>query len=182
MDTCICMTESLVCLPETVTTLLMGYTPIQNKKFNKCNSHTSSLVLIAVWVWPSPRQRRWSTTDETKQTFWGPKGRIFCYMPFINSSAWSNLNQASFTVSRAAEVSPGGRCVYTARGKAAGAVSVWTTVAIATADKTNLPLCWHRTRRKAAQSGQRVLSHSRGVCLLLGSAMAHVSFLVLCLV
>ena len=31
MDTCICMTESLLGLPETIT-LLIGYTPIQNKK------------------------------------------------------------------------------------------------------------------------------------------------------
>ena len=32
MDTCVCMAESLCCSPETTTTLLMGYTPIQNKK------------------------------------------------------------------------------------------------------------------------------------------------------
>ena len=32
-DTCICMAESLPCSPETTTTLLIGYTPIQNKKF-----------------------------------------------------------------------------------------------------------------------------------------------------
>ena len=32
-DTCICMAESLHCSPETVTILLIGYTPIQNKKF-----------------------------------------------------------------------------------------------------------------------------------------------------
>lgn len=178
----ICMAESLLCPHETVTMLLIGYTLIQNKKFKKGNSHTSSLVLITAWVWPSPKQRGWSTADETKQTFWGFEGRIFCYMPFINSSAQSDSNQASFTVSRSAEVSPGGRCVYTAPGKTAGAVSVWTVVAIATADKTNLPLCWHRTKWEAAQSGQRVFSHSRGVGVLLGSAVAHVSFLVLCLV
>ena len=35
MDTCVCMTESLCCPPETVTTLLLDYTPIQNKKFKK---------------------------------------------------------------------------------------------------------------------------------------------------
>ena len=29
------MTESLLCSPETITTLLIGYTLIQNKKFNK---------------------------------------------------------------------------------------------------------------------------------------------------
>ena len=30
MDTCICMAESLHCSPETITILLIGYTPIQN--------------------------------------------------------------------------------------------------------------------------------------------------------
>ena len=35
MDTCMCMSESLHCQPETVTTLLIGSTPIQNKKLKK---------------------------------------------------------------------------------------------------------------------------------------------------
>ena len=35
MDTCICMAESLLCSPETITTLLIDYTPIQNKKLLK---------------------------------------------------------------------------------------------------------------------------------------------------
>ena len=30
MDTCMCMAESLCCPPETITTLLIGYTTIQN--------------------------------------------------------------------------------------------------------------------------------------------------------
>ena len=30
MDTCICMAESLHCSPETIATLSIGYTPIQN--------------------------------------------------------------------------------------------------------------------------------------------------------
>ena len=33
MDIHICMAEFLLCSPETITTLLTGYTPIQNKKF-----------------------------------------------------------------------------------------------------------------------------------------------------
>ena len=33
MDTCICMAEYLCYSPETITKLLTGYTPIQNKKF-----------------------------------------------------------------------------------------------------------------------------------------------------
>jgi len=32
MDTCVCMAESLLCTSETITTLLIGYTPIQKKK------------------------------------------------------------------------------------------------------------------------------------------------------
>ena len=35
MDTCVCMTESLLLPPESITTLLIGYTPIQNKTFQK---------------------------------------------------------------------------------------------------------------------------------------------------
>ena len=31
-DTCLCLAESLHCSPETITTLLISYTPIQNKK------------------------------------------------------------------------------------------------------------------------------------------------------
>ena len=30
MDTCVCRAESLCCPPETITTLLIGYTPVQN--------------------------------------------------------------------------------------------------------------------------------------------------------
>ena len=35
MDTCVCMTESLCCPSETVKTLLLDYTPTQNKKLTK---------------------------------------------------------------------------------------------------------------------------------------------------
>ena len=35
MDTRVCMTESLLLSPETVTTLLISYTPIQNKMLKK---------------------------------------------------------------------------------------------------------------------------------------------------
>ena len=33
MDTCVCTAESLCCSPETITTLIIDYTPKQNKKF-----------------------------------------------------------------------------------------------------------------------------------------------------
>ena len=35
MDTCICMAESLHSSLEAITTLLISYTPIQNKKLKK---------------------------------------------------------------------------------------------------------------------------------------------------
>ena len=35
VDTCICMTESLRYLPETIITLLIRYTLVQNKKFKR---------------------------------------------------------------------------------------------------------------------------------------------------
>ena len=35
MDTCICIAESLCCSPDTITTMLIGYTSIQNKKLKK---------------------------------------------------------------------------------------------------------------------------------------------------
>ena len=35
MDACMCMAESLHSSPETITTLLISYTPIQNKKILK---------------------------------------------------------------------------------------------------------------------------------------------------
>jgi len=35
MDTCVCMAEPLYCSSETITTSLIGCTPMQNKKFKK---------------------------------------------------------------------------------------------------------------------------------------------------
>ena len=37
IDTCICMAESFSCSPETITALLIGYTPTQNKKLKKAH-------------------------------------------------------------------------------------------------------------------------------------------------
>ena len=44
MDTCICMAESLPCPPETITILLMGYTPIKNKKIKRKEKEKNSLL------------------------------------------------------------------------------------------------------------------------------------------
>ena len=48
MDTCVRMAESLCCSPETVTTLLTGYTPIQNKVKKKTKqTEIGSLQMLA---------------------------------------------------------------------------------------------------------------------------------------
>ena len=38
LDTYICMAESFCCPPAMITTLLISYTPIQNKKLKKKNN------------------------------------------------------------------------------------------------------------------------------------------------
>ena len=46
-DTCVCMAESLCCSPETTPTLLIRYTPIQNKNFKlKQRKITNEPVII----------------------------------------------------------------------------------------------------------------------------------------
>ena len=58
MDTCICKAESLYCSPETIKTLLIGYTPIQNvfgvkkikNKILKRENGRSSFFLWYIYV------------------------------------------------------------------------------------------------------------------------------------
>ena len=45
MNTCICMAESLHCSLETITTLLIGCIPIQNKKLKKKHKNIYSVVI-----------------------------------------------------------------------------------------------------------------------------------------
>ena len=62
MDTCICMAESIWCSPETVTTLLIGYTPIQIKKFknkwinNFLKGNSRSCDMCFFYKYPLPVQ------------------------------------------------------------------------------------------------------------------------------
>ena len=53
MDTCIYMAESLCCPPEIITTLLAGYTPVQNKKFGDLPGGpvVKTMPSNIVWVW-----------------------------------------------------------------------------------------------------------------------------------
>ena len=47
MDTCICMAESLCCPPETIITLLIGYTRISEKAMAP---HSSTLAWKIPWL------------------------------------------------------------------------------------------------------------------------------------
>ena len=57
MDTCICMAESLHCSRETITSLLIDYTPVQNKKLKKIKRsyvflrYESSEDVITSLIW-----------------------------------------------------------------------------------------------------------------------------------
>ena len=53
MDTGICTAESLPCLPETIMMLLIGFPPIQNKKFGekkKKESFTTTAINYSFWL------------------------------------------------------------------------------------------------------------------------------------
>ena len=52
MDTYIRMAESLRCSPETITTLLIGFTPIQNKKFLKICKDDLQRVRVGIEQYP----------------------------------------------------------------------------------------------------------------------------------
>ena len=55
MDTCICIIRPLHCSPETTTTLLIGYTPIQNKKLKRKKKKNRERERQA-WVPESPHR------------------------------------------------------------------------------------------------------------------------------
>ena len=44
MDTCVCMAESVCCAPETITTLLTGFTPSQNNQFKSIYITTKKVL------------------------------------------------------------------------------------------------------------------------------------------
>ena len=69
MDTCISMAEFLCCVPESIKTLLIGYTPIQNKKFNIKKSASklwfSLFLLSCVPLFVAP----WTATHQAFLSF-----------------------------------------------------------------------------------------------------------------
>ena len=58
MDTCIGMAESLCSSPETITTLLIGYTPIQNKKLKNIYIYMYIYIYIYICQFQGYRQSR----------------------------------------------------------------------------------------------------------------------------
>ena len=48
MDTSICVAESLCCSHKTITILLIGYTPIQNKKYLKKRKGYYKIVKVLI--------------------------------------------------------------------------------------------------------------------------------------
>ena len=48
MYTCTCKAESLYCSPETIKILLIGYTPIENKKFKEKKDLKKIMVLLII--------------------------------------------------------------------------------------------------------------------------------------
>ena len=44
-DTCICMTESLSCSPETTVALLIGYTPVQNENLKRTKISKPKIII-----------------------------------------------------------------------------------------------------------------------------------------
>ena len=58
MEACICMAESLCCPPETITALLLGSTPIQNKKFFFFLSNKNGSLVVDQMT-KTLRMRKW---------------------------------------------------------------------------------------------------------------------------
>ena len=61
MDICICLAESLGCSPETITTLLIGYAPTQNKKFQRKKKLPPLLSIAKSLVLPGGSDGKEST-------------------------------------------------------------------------------------------------------------------------
>ena len=82
MNSCICMTKSLHCSPETITTLLIGYSQIQNKKFKKISVIDSftqlRLCCILGLLLSSSFQSSLPVLSLSSQA-WTINSRLFCW-------------------------------------------------------------------------------------------------------
>ena len=66
LDTCICTAESFCYSPETTTTLLFSYTPVQNKKFKVCGKKTKQLK----WAKNCENSMEAFQTTKNRTTIW----------------------------------------------------------------------------------------------------------------
>ena len=66
LDTCICTAESFQCSPETTTTLLFSYIPMQNKKFKVCGKKTKQLK----WAKNCENSMEAFQTTKSRTTIW----------------------------------------------------------------------------------------------------------------
>ena len=86
MDTCIGMNESLCSSPETITTLLIGYTPIQNKKLKNIYIY----IYTHICQFQGYRQRR------NRLQHWNErKGRLLIKLVFPWIVLWLGTYQSS---------------------------------------------------------------------------------------
>ena len=84
----VCMTESLPCSPETIATLLIGYTPIQNEKFFFKNRITTQVV----------KGKEKQRNDRYKgQVGKKPMGVFWVFACYVSSS-WYWLHGGHFTI------------------------------------------------------------------------------------
>ena len=75
METCIYMAESIRCSPENITTLLVGYTPVQDKKFKKRERIIGRMISLLGFPGLSVC-RTWDCRSHTEaRSKGGPHGR-----------------------------------------------------------------------------------------------------------
>ena len=119
------MAESLRCSPETIKALLIGYTPIQNKKFLKRHIHTSvqfsSVQLLScVWLFVIPAHQASLSISNSQsvlklmsiESVMPSNHLILCHPSTFNLSQhqglfqWISSGGQSFGVSASASVLP----------------------------------------------------------------------------
>ena len=93
MDTCTCMAESLCCSPETTIALLIAYSPIQNKMFEKKKKKIS---VLGNWILECPGENA-GEFQETMQSLLDTRSVILAYNRDGKSQAASSQCHSRFT-------------------------------------------------------------------------------------
>ena len=99
MDTCICMTESLHYPPEIITTLLISYTLIQNKKLKKnvgsCSVTANHQPSTIIPLYFSFMDKKYFKKKKQKKIIWSDQV-LLTSKTDLNSSTLHPQNYASF--------------------------------------------------------------------------------------